>query len=299
MRWWTRSPSIEDVSSSAVGPFLDLIALAGFLAGVTLLLYGLYAIVRVVIDLAAPVTVTGQVLWVQVWKQTQGGENSPPRPTLYYVVIDDGRADRTTAWGLPAGLAGRCDTGDTVTTKIRRWPRRIVEITVVERGTAGHADGSEAADSDNMVSTTLGSAAGAMATVMRGPAVTSGSLLTTDEVSQALGLPVKLVDTPAIGPVGMTQFATTDRNRVVLLVQVADGMVGRMAWRTNTRGHQLSGIGEEAWTKDDRAVARLGGTTVVLTLMRDGKGRRERLPWLLQQAVARASSGSGRVPERE
>ena len=153
-----------------------------------------------------------------------------------------------------------------------------------------------------MVSTTLastfGSAAGAMATAMRGP-VTSGSLLTTDEVSQALGLLVKLVDTPAIGPVGMTQFATTDRNRVVLLVQVADEMVGRMAWRTNTRGHQLPGIGEEAWTKDDRAVARLGGTTVVLTLIRDGKGRRDRLPWLLQQAVARALSGSGRVAERE
>jgi hypothetical protein len=319
LRWWRavvdEVASIEDVASSAVGPFLDLIAMAGFLFGLALLLYGLYAIVRVVIDLAAPVTVTGQVLWVQVWKQTQGGENSPPRPTLYYIAIDDGRADRTTAWGLPAGLAGRCDTGDTVTTKIRRWPRRIVEITVVEQGTAGHADGSEPADSatsvgsasvadaDNMVSTTLastfGSAAGAMATAMRGPAVTSGSLLTTDEVSQALGLPVKLVDTPAIGPVGMTQYATTDRNRVVLLVQVADGMVGRMAWRTNTRGQQLPGIGDDAWTKDDRAVTRLGDTTVVLTLMRDGKGRRQQLPWLLQQAVARASGRSAQVAEQE
>ncbi len=118
-------------------------------------------------------------------------------------------------------------------------------------------------------------------------------------MSQALGLPVKLVDTPAIGPVGMTQFATTDRNRVVLLLQVAEGMVGRMAWRTNTRGQQLPGIGEDAWTKNDRAVARLGETTVVLTLMRDGKGRRERLPWLLQQAVARASGRSAQVAEQD
>ena len=319
VRWWRalvgEVASIEDVANSAVGRLLDLIALTGFLVGVALLLYGLYAIVRVVIDLAAPVTVTGQVLWLEVWKQTRGGEDSPPRPTLYYVAIDDGRADRTTAWGLPAGLAGRCDTGDTVTTKVRRWSRRIGEITVVERGTAAHADGSDAADSapsvgsagvadsENTVSivlaSTFGSAAGAMATAMRGPTVTSGSLLTTDEVSQALGLPVKLVDTPAIGPVGMTQFATTDRNRVVLLLQVAEGMVGRMAWRTNTRGLQLPGIGEDAWTKNDRAVARLGETTVVLTLMRDGKGRRERLPWLLQQAVARASGRSAQVAEQD
>jgi hypothetical protein len=97
----------------------------------------------------------------------------------------------------------------------------------------------------------------------------------------------------------MTQFATTDRNRVVLLVQVADGMVGRMAWRTNTRGQQLPGIGDDAWTKDDRAVTRLADTTVVLTLMRDGKGRRQRLPWLLQQAVGRASGRSAAVAEQE
>jgi Predicted membrane protein (DUF2207) len=304
VRWWRalvgEVAAIEDVARSAVGPFLDLISLIGFLAGIALILYGLYAIVRVVIDLAAPVTVTGQVLWLQVWKQTQGSENSPPTPTLYYLAIDDGRAERTTAWALPAGLGDRCDTGDTVTMKIRRWPRRIIEITVIERGTAGHADGTEAVDTENMVSTalasTVGSMGGAMATAMRGPAVAAGSLLTTDEVSQALGLPVKLLDTPAIGPVGMTQFATTDRNRVVLMLQVADGMVGRMAWRSNTRGQQLPGIGAEAWTKDDRAVARIGDTVVLLILMRDGKGGRQQLRWLLQQAVARASGAKDTEP---
>ena len=112
-----------------------------------LLSHALYQVVRVSLDLAAPVHLTGQVLWIQLWQQTSGGENSPPEPTLYYLAIDDGTGDRTTAWAMPAALATQCEVGDTITATTRRWSRRVLSVKVVERGTPGHfADASAGVD---------------------------------------------------------------------------------------------------------------------------------------------------------
>ena len=289
-RWWrglvADIAGADDLSGNAVTRFADPVALAGLALGLALIGYGIYALVRVVVDFAAPVAVTGQVLWLQLWQQTTGSDASPPQPTIHYLAIDDGRSDRVTAWALPDALAGPCDTGDTVAASIRRWSRRVGEIRVIERGTPGHA-GPEPADAENAVEVALGSAVTAVAAAMRAPALASASLLTAEEVSQALTLPVRLADSPSLGPVGMVQFSTVDKNRVVLMMQVADGTVGRMAWRMNSRGKQLPGIGDAAWHNGNRAVARSGDTTVLVTLMRDGKGRGQQLPWLLQQAITR------------
>ena len=132
----------------------------------------------------------------------------------------------------------------------------------------------------------LGSAGIAGAQTLR-KAVAPATLLTAEDVSQALGIPVTRLDTTLPGPVGMVQFSSTDRNRAVLLLQVADATMGSIAWRANSRGDALPGIGDGAYTKGDRAAARVRDTTVILTLVGSGKGRRQSLPWLLQQAASR------------
>jgi hypothetical protein len=128
VRWWR--PLIAELSdldqvAKVAGPASRL----GFVLGVALLAYGAYVVVRVLIDAIFPLRLTGQVLWVEVWRQTSGRNDAPPRPWLAYLAVDSGPSDRTTAWGLPYEMVGRCDTGDTVSLTVRRWSRRITDLT--------------------------------------------------------------------------------------------------------------------------------------------------------------------------
>jgi hypothetical protein len=130
VRWWR--PLIEDLSDlDQVRGVAGRASTLGFLLGVALLGYATYVVVRVVIDALAPRRLTGQVLWVEVWRQTSRRNDAPPRPWLAYLAVDSGPSDRTTAWGLPYEMVHRCDTGDTVTLTARRWSRRITDLTVV------------------------------------------------------------------------------------------------------------------------------------------------------------------------
>lgn len=293
LRWW--QGLIENASTSDLlrdNPalsFTSLIQLAGLTIGVILLARTLYQLIRIAVDLAAPATLTGQVLWLQVWQQTSGGEDSPPQPILYYLALDDGTGDKTTAWALPAALHSQCDVGDTITATTRRWSRRVQTVKLVERGSTGHLAGAYESGPDNqdkLVAAMLGSGGTAGAQTLQ-KAVVPATLLTAEEASQALGIPVTRLDTALPGPVGMVQFSSTDRNRVVLMLQVVDGTMGSIAWRANSRGDALPGIGTAAFTRGDRAAGRAGTTTVILTLVGAGKGRRQGLPWLLQQAISR------------
>jgi hypothetical protein len=139
--YWARSVAAAvaepAIGQSPVARFAGTVTDAGLLVAALALGYGLYLLVRTAVDLATPATITGQVLWRQVWRQTQGSNNHPPRPWLHYLAIDDGTADQTTAWGLPSEHAGRCHDGDTVTITVRRWSRRILTLTVIEHGGAG------------------------------------------------------------------------------------------------------------------------------------------------------------------
>jgi hypothetical protein len=92
------------------------------------LFYGVYTLVCAVVDVAAPVTLTGEVLWVEVWRSKSGGEDNPSIPWLYHFAVDDGREGRTVAWGCPAEIVGQASAGDIVTFTARRWTRRIVEL---------------------------------------------------------------------------------------------------------------------------------------------------------------------------
>jgi hypothetical protein len=253
----------------------DAVVVAGFL----LLLAGAYKLTRAVVDLATERTITGEVLWVEVWRSYAGDSDDPPRPWLHYLAVDDGTADRTTAWGLPSEWAGRCHDGDTVRIRVRPWSRRVVDLTVVGHGR-----------SRQLVEPATGDLAATPA-APRQPA--PADLLTADEVARALGRPVRAGDSMALGGVlGGAQYLSTDRGRPLLLVQTLGGTPARWAWRANSRGQALPGIGDGAYASGERAALRVGDATVVLTLMGEARDRQAYLPWLLGQCASRMSQRS-------
>jgi hypothetical protein len=249
------------------------------LVGGVLFAYGAYLLIRTVIDLATPVTVTGQVLWLQVWKSSSRGENSPPQPYLHYLAIDDGTDDRTVAWGLPTNLSHQCADGDTVTIHARRWTRRVLTLTMVEHGTMRRADAVDVTDP-----------AGAAPV----PNLTT-DLLSVDEVGRALGFPVTV--RPAVTPVvRMTQFVTA-QGRPALLLMASGGLAGQLALRARRRYQALPGIGDEAYTGEGWAVGRRGDTVIMLTLSEAGRAADPRnLWWLLSTAVGRLPTPGPAVP---
>jgi Predicted membrane protein (DUF2207) len=266
--WYHRLPAELDLSGA--------VATGALVLGVLLLVRGGYRAVRGLVDLATTRTITGQVLWLEVWRTKSQGENRPSVPWLHYLAVDDGRADRTTAWGLPQGESGpQCRDGDTVTIRVRPWSRRVIALTMVERGRSRRVV--DAPVPEEPASQEPGS-----------PAVAADTVFTAEEVGQALGLPVREPESMP-GFVSTATYRTADRGRDVLLVQVMGGTPGRWAWQMNRRGTELPGIGDGAFHAGNRAALRVGETTVVLTLIRDGKGRHDHIPWLLQQAASRLS----------
>jgi hypothetical protein len=283
---------VSFVSSVVSFSFGDLVTRLGVVVGVVLLGYGSYLLVRGIVDVAAPKKFTGQVLWKQVWRKTSGGENRPSVPWLYHLAIDDGSRDKTRAWGAPSSLSS-ADPGDTVTVTVHRWSRRIMALTVDEHGSSSYYESTSDASTDpeKLVSSILSPGlSSTLQSAFAKPAVASGTLLTADEVSAALGMAVVLETSAAPGPMSMTTFRTTDRHKTVLMLQVVDGTLGAMAWRTNSRGQSLPSIGDGAFVRGNRGVVKSGGSILVLTLLSAAKGRSAGLPTLLSQAVARIPS---------
>jgi hypothetical protein len=97
------------------------------------LLYGGYTLMGVVVDVLTPLSVTGQVLWVQVWRSRSQGEDDPSVPWLHYLAVDDGSGDRTVAWACPSELVGGIAPGDAVTLTARRWTRRVLSLQATGR----------------------------------------------------------------------------------------------------------------------------------------------------------------------
>ncbi|BCB90769.1 hypothetical protein Psuf_080820 [Phytohabitans suffuscus] len=89
------------------------------------------------------------------------------------------------------------------------------------------------------------------------------------------------------GFLGGAQYLSADRGRPLLLVQTLAGTPARLAWRANSRGQALPGIGDGAYTSGDRAALRVGDTTVVFTLMGEARDRQPYLPWLAAQCATR------------
>src|SRR5690606_2366899 len=172
---------------------LDLAAQIILGLGVLLVVRGGYRVLRAFTDLATTRTITGEVLWREVWRTRSRGQDQPRVPWLDSLAVDDGSADRTTAWGLPRDIAdGGCRDGDTVTIKVRPWSRRVVEVRLVERGRAARlvdAAGEEptAASLGGVLGGLLGGASPGGRRAEPPPPVP----LTAEEVGRALGMPVR------------------------------------------------------------------------------------------------------------
>ncbi|MEN3304739.1 MAG: hypothetical protein V7603_941 [Micromonosporaceae bacterium] len=276
------------VSGRPVANLADPVRLAGLTAGLVLVGYGGYVLIRMVIELATPVTITGQVLWMQVWRSTGGGENSPPAPVLHYLAVDDGSSDRTRAWALPSRMAGRCADGDTVTIRVRRWTRRVGEVSIVERGAIRRVEAADATTdrTENLIAAALG-----IPDQKSGPGRASlpqAPLVTAEEVSRVLGVPVSARPAPGANPLGRMDAFRGPDGGTALMAFVTSGLPGQMAIRSRRRSRPLPGIGDEAYTGDGWAVARRGDTVIMLQLHGQGRSANPTyLYWLLSTAVGR------------
>ncbi|WP_238015798.1 DUF2207 domain-containing protein [Dactylosporangium sp. AC04546] len=256
---------------------------------VVALAYAGYTLIGVVVDLAMPVTVRGEVLWVEVWKS--GSRNDESVPWLHYVAVDEGREDRTVAWGCPSELAGRTRPGDVVTLTARRWTRRVLTLHVEQHGQARAAAAAADEDTEKLILREMSSGLQglALATAMHEPEVYPGRMLTTDEVSRVLGAPASLQDTGramAVGAMAVAGYQTA--HGASLVVTTASGTAAsELAIRVHRGGVPVPGVGDEAYTSGAWAVARRGRTVVRLELRTPGQVNQQALTWLLSQAMSR------------
>ncbi|MFG1868139.1 DUF2207 family protein [Micromonospora arborensis] len=117
---WTRLTELGPVTLGIVLVGFALLGLAGYL------------VLRAVVDLGAATTVSGEVLWHEVW-QREASDDGPGRIINHYLVVDDGHADQLRAWVLPRQIADECRLGDVVTAQVRPWTRRVLAVTVQRR----------------------------------------------------------------------------------------------------------------------------------------------------------------------
>ncbi len=295
------------VEGKPTAGLVDPVKLLGLGVALVLGAYALYFLVRTVIDLAAPTTVTGQVLWCEVWRSTSGSENSPARPWLHYLALDDGSADRTRAWALPTEFSRKCSDGDTVKITVRPWSRRVGELEVLEHGTLRQTDAvqSTSDQTENLIASAMGIPNPRAGTGLLGTAgILSGGLpgfvasvttpapqlVTVAEVSQAMTTEVTQQGAVGMGGGHALSFVDT-RGQQVLMLGIVGGITGQMLMRSRRKAQPLPGIGDEAYTAEGWALARRGDT--VIMLLTHGDGRRvpqANLFWLLQTAVARIAA---------
>lgn len=250
-----------------------MLAIGGYL-----LVRGGYWLLRGALDLAGARSITGEVLWLAVWRKTAAQNGRPAVAALHYLAIDDGSGDRTTAWALSPALAVDVHTGDTVTIRVRPWTRRVVELRRVARGSAAQLAEAQAQEERAEAMTASGPPAARQ---------DATSLLTADEVGQALGMRVR--ESPPFPTPGVSVASySDDRGTPVLMVQLAGGTTARWIWRLRSlRGRRVRGIGEHARLHEGQLAVRVGELTVVMVLVGDGRRAESALPWLAQRAVGR------------
>ena len=219
----------------ALLPWLGLVALG----------LGAYRIARTIGDLARPMRLTGEVLWLAPWRYR--GSDDDRRPVVHYLAVDDGSSDRTTAWALCSQWQDRCRPGDTVEATVRPWSRRVTALT---RLTARPVDGS---------------AEPARATVAAGMTAPGpvAELPGAEEVSAAVGVPVAEVSRVR-SPVSFAMSAPSGvGGSQAVHLSALRGPAGRIAMAAaRRRGSLVAGIGQEAYAGAGWGIARQGETVV-------------------------------------
>ena len=256
----TRALVLRTVPFMAVGAVIVAVTgLTGWfsLPGYALLTGGSYVLARAALDAQWPVKVTGQVLLRRTWRT--GGPD--------YLVIDDGTADETTAWGLPGQWSNLCHPGDVVTITARRWTRLVVHVSQHSRGQRREAT----------IGAPIMDVFGEERPARLGPLPVS-----VEDVARLVGRPVRAQPSPQ-----RVDFRSEADNALVLRAEWAYGTSGRLAWQLNGRGRgiQLPGIGDEAYAVGNRVVMRSGDVTVVLVALEAGRIGVPHLPWLLSRCL--------------
>jgi hypothetical protein len=289
----TRYFVIQGVLVLLVGALLVRIrAGSAVVVGALLLCYGLYVLARAIVDAAGPVTLTGQVLWREKLRSRPRPENDPI-PWLHYLAVDDGTGDATTAWGLPSEWVDRCRDGDTVRMTARRWSRRVLSLDVVARSQvppqAAASPVSAGAETLIAAELRISTVRGAGGT----PLPSAEHLLTADEVSRAVGVPVTRRGISNTGSrqvsEGTVRFEASD-GRALVTLMMGDGTGGKISMMLHRRNPTLPGIGDEAYGGNRWAVGRMGGVVVSVSARNSSYPVDPRnLYWLLSVAMCRLS----------
>jgi hypothetical protein len=288
--------------------------------GCYLVVRGLYRLIRLAADLISPKSITGEVLWIELWKETQGTEDKPSRPLVHYFAVDDG-AEVVTAWALPSDWSGRSRPGDLVTITVRPWTRRITALVidssraarVAEDARAVAAAAADAADPataeiSGPIGPVLPGFGGAgqvpMPAVLASAAVASAvasahgdgpkavpELLGVDEVVAALERPVVSDGAGSrvqLGPFELVTFAEPGIGTPVLVIAVARGSAVELVMRgVRKKGTPLPGVGDEAWSGPGWVLGRRGSTMIRLNLESQATVSPQTLPGLLSLAISR------------
>jgi hypothetical protein len=100
---------------------------------------GIYRLARAVTDTLGVRTLTGEVLWIAPWKTRTKDDEAITY--LYYLAVDDGTSDRTTAWALPQDLRSKhpYQVGRSVELTVRPWSRRVTAARAVPGSGSGPA----------------------------------------------------------------------------------------------------------------------------------------------------------------
>jgi hypothetical protein len=250
-------------------PGLVAVAAALYLAGGTLL------------SIRPPVPVTGQILWLRPWKRYTGQNGKPGPFRAHCLVVDDGRADRTTAWALPTELVADLAVGDVVTISGRRWSRRVDSIELVEAGRgrelaaveARAAAAYEAARESRRRKTPRRSARRLFHFVSHAT------------ISETLGVPVTLQREPTPGML-LGVYVNEDGKPIVNVQIHTGGYASALMAARRRRRTPIPGIGDEAYAGRNWVAAGKGDWAVALDLRRRGRGiDRARLVRLLAEVV--------------
>jgi hypothetical protein len=187
-----------------------------------------------------------------------------------------------------------CSDGDIVRITVRRWTRRIGEVSVLQRGTihAVEATAETTETAENLIS-----AAMTIPPQPTSPAVGLSVAARAPRPTRRCYCPRK--SPGRLGSRSSPPTAPTSPDRdgsrrpgpgrgLVLVVVVRSGLPGRLAIRS-PRGYQpLPGIGDEADTGEGWAATRRGDTVIILQLRGPGRAANpDKVAWLLAAAVRR------------
>ena len=273
------------------------------LGSLAILLSGGYRLVRTVTDTLTTRTLVAEVLWIAPWKSTTNDDSTVV--TLYYLAVDDGTADRTTAWALPPEIPQTFRTGQTVEVTVRPWSRRV--ITVVPVPVPVPVPAAPPTPAAPPVPVPVPAAVPAVPPVVA-PAVLAVvaaaaggaevELLSAAELSGWFGVPLQPGQSLPVGPTtsawSYRRGTEADPGADVVLVSAGRGTADGMALERARRGTAVPGLGEEAYLVEQGAVARWGNVVVQVSVPPRLAIGRESLLTALQAAVLRVAKQRGR-----